>query len=69
MGDDLSTRRRGWVFAPMDDVKDSNGTPLHEGDSVTLIKGIHITENNDEVEGRHARVKGLVLRTEFLRKA
>ena len=71
----------------MDDVKDSNGTALHEGDSVplikdlevkganvtlkrgTLIKGIHLTDNADEVEGRHEKVKGLVLRTEFLKKA
>jgi protein PhnA len=71
----------------MDDVKDSNGTPLHEGDSVTLIKdlkvkganvtlkrgtlikGIHLTDNEAEVEGRHEKVKGLVLRTEFLKKA
>lgn len=71
----------------MDDVKDSNGTPLQEGDSVTLIKdlkvkganvtlkrgtlikGIHLTDNEGEVEGRHEKVKGLVLRTEFLKKA
>lgn len=71
----------------MDDVKDSNGTPLKEGDNVTLIKdlkvkganvtlkrgtlikGIHLTDNEDEIEGRHEKVKGLVLRTEFLKKA
>ena len=71
----------------MEDVKDSNGTPLVEGDSVTLIKdlkvkganvtlkrgtlikGIHLTDNPDEIEGRHEKVKGLVLRTEFLKKA
>ncbi len=65
---------------------DSNGTPLVEGDSVTLIKdlnvkgagftakrgtmvkGIHLTDNPDEVD---ARVNGMaiVLRTEFLKKA
>ena len=68
-------------------VKDSNGTILSEGDSVTvikdlkvkgsstvlkrgtLIKNIHLTDNEDEIEGRTDRVKGLVLRTEFLKKA
>ena len=35
----------------------------------TLIKGIHLTDNEDEIEGRHEKVKGLVLRTEFLKKA
>ncbi|TRC98768.1 alkylphosphonate utilization protein [Mesorhizobium sp. WSM4303] len=68
-------------------VKDSNGTPLSEGDSVTLIKdlkvkgtsvtlkrgtlikNIHLTGNEDEVEGRAEKVKNLVLRTEFLKKA
>lgn len=71
----------------MDDVKDSNGTPLVEGDSVTLtkdlkvkganvtlkrgtlIKSIHLTDNDEEVEGRHEKIKGLVLRTEFLKEA
>ena len=35
--------------------KDSNGTQLNDGDAVTLIKDL--------------KVKGLVLRTEFLKKA
>jgi protein PhnA len=35
----------------------------------TLIKGIRLTGNPDEVDCRHEKVKGLVLRTEFLRKA
>jgi protein PhnA len=66
-------------------VRDSNGALLAEGDSVTLIKdlklkgsstvlnrgtmieGIHLTYNADDIEGR--TVKGLVLRTEFLKKA
>jgi protein PhnA len=34
-----------------------------------MIKGIHLTDNPDEVECRHAKIKGLVLRTEFLKKA
>lgn len=35
----------------------------------TLVKGIHLTDNPDEVECRVEKVKGLVLRTEFLKKA
>ena len=35
----------------------------------TMIKGIRLTGNPDEVDCRHAKVKGLVLRTEFLKKA
>jgi protein PhnA len=35
----------------------------------TLIKNIHLTDNEDEVECRVEKVKGLVLRTEFLKKA
>ena len=69
------------------DVKDSNGTLLSEGDSVTLIKdlkfkgtsvtlkrgtlvkGIHLTDDAEEVECRVEKVKGLVLKTCFLKKA
>jgi protein PhnA len=35
----------------------------------TMIRGIHLTDNEDEIEGRTDKVKGLVLRTEFLKKA
>ena len=35
----------------------------------TMIKGIRLTDNTDEVDCRHDKVKGLVLRTEFLKKA
>lgn len=35
----------------------------------TVIKGIHLTDDPDEVECRHVKIKGLVLRTEFLKKA
>jgi protein PhnA len=35
----------------------------------TMIKGIKLTGNIDEVDCRHEKVKGLVLRTEFLKKA
>jgi protein PhnA len=68
-------------------VKDSNGTTLNEGDSVTLIKDlkvkgtsitlkrgtmvkdIHLTDDEGEIECRVEKVKGLVLKTCFLKKA
>ena len=68
-------------------VKDSNGNPLADGDSVhlikdlkvkganvtlkrgTLIKNIRLTNKADEIECNAEKVKGLVLRTEFLKKA
>lgn len=71
----------------MEDVKDSNGTILKDGDSVTLIrdlkvkgssitlkrgtrvKNIRLTSDPAEIECNADKVKGLVLRTEFLKKA
>jgi protein PhnA len=71
----------------MTDVKDSNGTKLADGDSVTLIKdlkvkgtsvvlkrgtlikNIRLTDKEDEIECNAEKVRGLVLRTEFLKKA
>ena len=69
-------------------VKDSNGTQLHDGDSVTLIKdlkvkgsggvtlkrgtlirNIRLTYDEAEIECNADKVKGLVLRTEFIKKA
>jgi len=69
-------------------VKDSNGTRLNDGDSVTLIKdlkvkgsggvtlkrgtlikNIRLTYDADEIECNAEKVKGLVLRTEFVKKA
>jgi protein PhnA len=35
----------------------------------TVIKSIRLTGDPDEIEGRTDKVKGLVLRTEFLKKA
>lgn len=35
----------------------------------TLVKGIRLTDNPAEVECSTKQVKGLVLRTEFLKKA
>ncbi|UUN29662.1 alkylphosphonate utilization protein [Streptomyces sp. FIT100] len=68
-------------------VKDSNGTVLQDGDSVTLtkdlkvkgtsetlkrgtlVKNIRLTGKPDEVECNTKKVKGLVLKTQFLKKA
>ncbi|MDB5594689.1 MAG: phnA family protein [Hyphomicrobiales bacterium] len=70
-----------------DIVRDSNGTPLNDGDSVTLIKdlkvkgtsttlkrgtlvkNIRLTGDPAEIECNAEKVKGLVLRTEYLKKA
>src|SRR5690554_15917 len=67
-------------------VRDSAGTLLADGDSVTLIKdlkvkgagqtlkqgtvirSIRLTDNPDEIDCRYDGIKGLVLRTEFVRK-
>lgn len=69
-------------------VKDSNGTRLSDGDSVTLIKdlkvkgsggvtlkrgtlikNIRLTSDEAEIECNAEKVRGLVLRTEFVKKA
>jgi protein PhnA len=71
----------------LDDVKDSNGNILKDGDSVhiikdlkvkgasetlkrgTIIRNIRLTNNPQEIEGRTGSIKGLVLKTEFVKKA
>jgi protein PhnA len=50
-------------------VKDSNGTELKDGDNVTLIKDIRLTDDEYEIDCRHEKIKGLVLRTEYVKKA
>jgi alkylphosphonate utilization operon protein PhnA len=35
----------------------------------TMVRGIQLTDDPDEVECRVEKVKGLVLRTEFLKKS
>ena len=35
----------------------------------TLIKNIHLTSNDEEIECRVEKIKGLVLKTCFLKKA
>ncbi len=41
------------------------GQTLKQG---TVIRSIRLTENPDEIDCRHDAIKGLVLRTEFVRK-
>jgi protein PhnA len=41
------------------------GHTLKQG---TLIRSIRLTDNPEEVDCRHDTIKGLVLRTEFVRK-
>ncbi len=45
-------------------VKGANQT-LKQG---TVIRSIRLTDNDDEIDCRHDTIKGLVLRTEFVRK-
>ncbi len=70
----------------MDDVRDSNGAVLADGDSVqvikdlkvkgtsaalkrgTLIKNIRLTGEPGQIECNAEKIKGLVLKTEFLKK-
>ena len=69
-----------------DSTKDCNGTQLHDGDTVhiikdlkvkgtnttlkqgTKVKGIRLTGNPEEVECRVENIKGLVLKTAFLKR-
>lgn len=41
------------------------GQTLKQG---TVIRSIRLTDNPDEIDCRHETIKGLVLRTEFVRK-
>jgi protein PhnA len=43
-----------------------SSTTLKRG---TMIKGIRLTGDPDEIDCRHEKIKGLVLRTEFVKKA
>nr|WP_246602404.1 PhnA domain-containing protein [Falsiroseomonas tokyonensis] len=45
-------------------VKGGNQT-LKQG---TVIRSIRLTDNPEEIDCRHDSIKGLVLRTEFVRK-
>ena len=49
------------------DLKDKgSSTVLKRG---TVIRGIHLTDDPEEIEGRTDKVKGLVLKTCFLKKS
>lgn len=72
--------------AAANEVRDSGGNLLADGDSVVLVKdlkvkganqtlkqgtvirSIRLTDNPEEIDCRHETIKGLVLRTEFVRK-
>ncbi len=41
------------------------GQTLKQG---TVIRSIRLTDNPEEIDCRHETIKGLVLRTEFVRK-
>jgi protein PhnA len=43
-----------------------SSTTLKRG---TMIKGIRLTGDPDEIDCKHEKIKGLVLRTEFVKKA
>ena len=47
-------------------VKGSGGVTLKRG---TLVKNIRLTGDTDEIEANVEKVRGLVLRTEFVKKA
>ena len=47
-------------------VKGSGGVTLKRG---ALVKNIRLTDDTDEIEATVDKVRGLVLRTEFVRKA
>ena len=47
-------------------VKGSGGVTLKRG---TLVKNIRLTGDEDEIEANVDKVRGLVLRTEFVKKA
>lgn len=47
-------------------VKGSGGVTLKRG---TIAKNIRLTDNEDEIECNVEKVRGLVLRTEFVKKA
>jgi len=53
----------------MMDVKASNENLLNAGDPVQAIKNIHLTSDAEEIECNVDKVKGLVLKTCFLKKS
>jgi protein PhnA len=72
----------------MEEVRDSNGTVLNDGDNIVLIKDLKVKGANvtlkrgtliknislspggaEEIECRHEKVKGLMLKAEYVKKA
>jgi len=74
MTDDITRDCHGKALADGDSVtlikdlkvKGSGGVTLKRG---TLVKGIRLTDDAEEIEANVAKVRGLVLRTEFVKKA
>ena len=74
MTDDVTKDSNGNILADGDSVtlikdlkvKGSGGVTLKRG---TLVKNIRLTGDEDEIEANVDKVRGLVLRTEFVRKA
>ena len=74
MSDDITRDANGNVLADGDSVtltknlkvKGSGGVTLKRG---TLVKNIRLTGDADEIEANVEKVRGLVLRTEFVKKA
>ena len=74
MTDDVTKDSNGNILADGDSVtlikdlkvKGSGGVTLKRG---TLVKNIRLTGDEAEIEANVDKVRGLVLRTEFVRKA
>ena len=74
MSDDQTRDANGNVLSDGDSVplikdlkvKGSGGVTLKRG---TLVKNIRLTGDPDEIEANVEKVRGLVLRTEFVKKA
>jgi protein PhnA len=74
MSDDITRDSNGNALADGDSVilikdlkvKGSGGVTLKRG---TLVKNIRLTGDTDEIEANVEKVRGLVLRTEFVKKA
>ncbi|WP_295708996.1 alkylphosphonate utilization protein [uncultured Brevundimonas sp.] len=74
MSDDITKDSNGNTLVDGDSVtlikdlkvKGSGGVTLKRG---TLVKNIRLTPDADEIEANVEKVRGLVLRTEFVKKA
>ena len=74
MSDDITRDSNGNALADGDSVilikdlkvKGSGGVTLKRG---TLVKNIRLTGDTDQIEANVEKVRGLVLRTEFVKKA